>query len=512
VAVETVQGPSRDGQRVEHAIALAGRDALPRLTGRLLTAERAPYRGTQAECRVMTGEGSVLKRTLALDRDGQFGFVLDARAKSAVRVELRAPIGDLVTTCVREVPQPLVPGDNDLGEILVRLGELIASGKVTDRLGAPVAHAVLALKPLGNGEWGTARAGGTNWPLLDGTFALGTRRDGTFALYLPAERGDAPERWQIAVSRRGYVRATAEVGHGARDVAIVLSAGGGLAGSIECGAGSRVQDYQVYLEGKEGRREIYVQRHGAFAAHDLPEGSCALVVRARHRSGNRDAIRVEGLAVVAGQVCRDARIQRLRPAEGMESIRVFVTDAETGAPVRGAWVGPDTEESDSCITDVEGIALWTGREAPRRWMVRAPGYRDEALAAQGPELKVALRRAARVRLVIDPGAAGPAPEGLEVGVQLRRKLSGGRSEEAGLGGGRWWLEAGEKAVPLAPGEYVAEVVLRVKSGQRSLEEVLEDQPVEFVVRGAEGQRVWLPLTRERREAVEARLRERLRGR
>ncbi|MCC6673406.1 MAG: hypothetical protein IT458_20275 [Planctomycetes bacterium] len=502
VVVEAFPGPGGTGERVARAIRFGDSESLPRLTGRLRTAEGAPYRGADVQCRLVAADGSVLERPMQVGAEGEFRVLLDVRAQVGVEVELRARVDGLLASCVHKVPRPLVAGDNPLGDLYLRLGEHIASGKVTDTLGMAVeGAALLALQPLGNGEWGAVRVGGTDR----------TREDGTFVLCLPAERTNHPERWRIAASKRGFAGATVEVGHGAKDVGLVLRAGGSLAGAIEPSAGSAAIDYELTLQGQEGAWGIGVGKDGTFACQDLPEGTYALLVRLRNRLANRELVRVDGLEVVAGRVCRDPRIQRLRLAEGMVCTRVVVSDAETAAPIQGAWVGTDTKDGEASTTDVEGAALWMGTEPPRRLIVRARGYREAEVPAPGNEARVALGRANSVWFVCGPGVVPSRADGTKVGVQLRRRLAGGWSEAAVLGGGRWWLETDMQGIRLAPGEYMAVLVVRVQDGQRVLEEILNDQTVAIQVSGDEGQRVHLPLTREQRQRVEARLLERLRG-
>ncbi|MSR61802.1 MAG: carboxypeptidase regulatory-like domain-containing protein [Planctomycetes bacterium] len=485
-----IDGPVEPGERVAVTLRLS----FERTTFAFRAVDEQGHalaEGVDAEFVVTSvGPSSEIGEGFGGGDDGRFEAYLDAEAAPGERrvLELRH---DALALFAKVDVSRFAPGRIDLGDIVLRAAPLVASGRVVDPRGRPLAGLEVEATPRAgtaeNGEpvfWFGERSALTG---ADGTFAVrGALAPGSVRLQLA---GDDPQVQPLVVAV------------GTTGVELVAQATGGLAGRV-------LFDPDVPYPGRisidaypHGHREASRSggfgswRHsvplppGAFEFDGLLPGSYTVTV-----SGDEVLAEVTGIRVVGGEIARDPRLAELDlrgrlhlftfelvpPSPGFElRSSVSYTASGTSAPVQSAeWF---LDEDPRLATRLEHIDA----------TLRVEGCRAERFVDPGPRTEVHLRAGLPTRLVLPRGIALPAPP-LRLGATLLDedgKPSGASSAP--------FDEHGElRCFAPAPGRFRVGWLLERRNANGDNRCALAVEPAQFVeVREQEGeQRIELALT------------------
>ncbi len=290
-------GPTRAGELA--VLRVTGLTSLSRLTGRLVRSDGSPFAGAEVSTSlsVTPEEGGERGRSPALETDaeGRFALELDGDWPTSGRFDFM--LGTTTSDGQRwwwtnEWQAELVPGENDLGDLVLEALPLVAAGRVTDEAGRPIA-AVVELSLPGAEE---------GWKVSDRTTA-----DGAFSLQA---RVDAPEV-EVSFDAAGYAARSVTLPTGATDVVVALALGGGIEGQLLVADERAYESLSVAVRSAdtEERSEASTFEGGRFALSDLPPGLYELLVEVHAEP--ESTVRIPDVRVLPGEVMRDPRLQPL---------------------------------------------------------------------------------------------------------------------------------------------------------------------------------------------------------
>jgi hypothetical protein len=279
--------------------------------------------------------GDGLKRTMSVS------------AKNAQRGRLAAFL-DLS----REFP----PGETVLGELLLAEEPLLASGRVVDRRGRPIAAIQVRAEVLdANGaEVGSQWTGST------------TDAEGRFEIRSPMPAA----KTRLTARGEGYLdSAPLEVAAATRDVEITLDAAARVRGSIVLPEGMDPGAVTVSIETRGDRRAASqataVAADGSFAIAEITPG---MVDLSFHWRRAMELGTVTEVRCISGEENRDARLQGLELARGWRRLALRLL-GPSGDPLAGqeCQLFLDAEPRARVLrTDLEGqLEDWVPPEVPR---------------------------------------------------------------------------------------------------------------------------------------------------
>jgi hypothetical protein len=289
--------------------------------------------------------------------DGTFAF--ETQAGHDVLVELRplgSPAGaDVDARVFRR--DALEPGASwDLEGVTFERQVLVAEGVVADHAGTPQPNATIVVLPIA-------------LPIR----ALTARSDsaGRFEVKGPAGAGLVEV---FALTEDGAARAVEPVPCGAAGIALVLEPAGAIRGRVAAPAPAVNPLIRIELRTEAGN--LYATTtalsDGTFEFPHVPAGRYAIATEAPDRGVEVLA----GIAVPAGALAGDARLDAVPVRSGLARARVRVVDA-SGAPVGGA-----------------AVAIALGPSATLRGRTASDGALDAAAPADGSPVRIAVTHAA----------------------------------------------------------------------------------------------------------------------
>ena len=308
---------------------------------------RRPFEGTFS-FRVKTGA------------DGRIRFVLPLDAydpKERITVGVGHRVGTFHYHSSLFFRRTVDPASADLRKIRLSKTPIELSGVVVDEAGSPIPGVLV-------------RSSGTH---------MATDGEGRFALRgIPT--GEQSYFW---AQRSGYQRRDERFAFGRKDLRIVMKRAASLRGAFDGPIPDTMYRPKVALVDASG-----TQPDGAFCAvlatdsnpkieaEFFPSGTYAFVIR---RDG-RVVHRIEGIKLVAGETCRDPRLQRVPWETYLRKVRIRVIDADK-KPVPNArvthWqVRPrHASRGTRGRTDASGgVSLWVPKEKPRL-LIETPNHR-----------------------------------------------------------------------------------------------------------------------------------------
>jgi hypothetical protein len=369
----------------------------------------------------------------------------------------------------RALEAAIPDGGLDLGEIVLDHGPLLLAGHVIDAGGGPIQRAHFELSASADSIDAQA-------PTLLVAPSIGSREDGSFALVARDERAPAPgAQLLLTTTCRGYVTdARHPVRLGESGVEIRLASAGSLEGTLELVEGMAPGDLDLVLVSGTNQKNSLHPQARTFRFDSLAAGVYslqALTAASRWSSDRVPLAQVDGLQVVAGEACRDPRLQPLRIEDGRIAVRVRVLDGSR-APIREAWVVAWGMESyKTPLTNEDGECVVRVRSLPVDAEIGAVGYRGQRLSMGAQELTVVLERGNPVRFTTSLLPSGSDPE-----YRLRIQLF---EVDASGARGSWAIRlgprsqdvldgnAGSPPVLLGPGTYECQPMISVLRPDRS---------------------------------------------
>ena len=433
-AEETVFGPSREGQEV--SVDLSFEEEAYYITGQVLDESGEPVRGLMTLSyqifydRGSRGGGSSFP---AAD-DGRFRVVLPVDAERGT-ASVTVTIVPVVPPSRGDVPEPtprrylrdnlpLVPGDNDLGEVTLELQEVFAAGRVLVDGDVPGRERVdprsrarargrdqvsLQLEGLGRDQdqnsWG-ADLGLELKYLDDGRFEIrGTPRLGRHRLkmrdgdYLPID--------------------PIEVAAGDEDLLVEVEGGGSLQASVVLSEGVSGRMLRLKLERVDGdtrplnpalrrglasppliseglRGDLVEEEDGRarFFWSPLWPGTYRLDVR--RQGTEQPLVTLAGIEVKSGDQNDDPRLADIDLRSTLRAIRVRVSDSD-GNPIGDRDLRPVVAIQDpgakqlKGFTVREGMATIVTAEPAVDLLVLVRGFQREELFGVGADTEVTLK-------------------------------------------------------------------------------------------------------------------------
>ncbi len=390
----------------------------PLLTGRLVDAERRPIAERSVRLRFelrMERLGTMHFETLRTDAEGRFEANLadlpDAtHCRAFVTTEPAGLVGEF------EVELPLLPGRNDVGDVVLAKTELLVAGRVTCD-GAPVARATVHLL------YDRSKRGEPAWSFVGGGTGTYTDADGRFEIHGAFEA----KSYAVLANANEYL-GTSPVPFeaGERDVAIEIQRAGGVAGSVVVSDGIPAKWLEVRARSQEldydwpttpSHAFIHPRASGKFELDRLWPGLTTVSV---HVPGDDAPLaEIRDVEVAAG-IARDERLQRVDLRERLFLFELTVVD-ESGAAVTDGFVearpaGDPTVSPRRVTLDGKGARILT------RWpaldvVVRTHGYRTAFVDGVSTDRTIALEVGVPVAVTIPADVQLP-PEPAELQLAL----------------------------------------------------------------------------------------------
>lgn len=413
VVARSIPGPVRPGEEVVCDLMWSAPSA-PVVTGRFVLRDGRAWSAARVSARANlfpAPTNSPRAREIEVANDGRFRMPLHegrpANGTRAYRFSAPHPTGrgEVIAIVPLDVD---VPAEGlDLGDVRLDFGDLLVAGRVVDAARRPIAGASLAVH---------ARAVASEeefWPRIPAAGTARTGEDGEFALYL--QSGEPPPRAELRLSTRaaGFVgEDSRDVRRGERDVEVVLTEAGALTGSLELDLGLARDDVTLLLSG-EVKQLVTLRPDATFEVRELVPGTYSLGVRRRGANGRLErefAALVEGLHVEAGETCRDPRIQSLRIASVLATLRIRVVD-RASTPLKGAAISiVGFANARPTMTGDEGVGLVRCEALPVDLLVSAFGCARQRIVNVRADRVVVLDAGFPIRLFTRTRPSGSDPK------------------------------------------------------------------------------------------------------
>ncbi len=274
-------GPETPGATARFDLVL--REERPILVGRILNEEGRPGKGVRLETHleeVMETGSSSIGGQVKCDAEGRFRIVLQNPYREGSTRTLRLvvparrgkPERDVVVDLSRSFP----PGENELGDLVVRPAPLLASGRVVDPQGNPVGGAQVHVESFS--VHGPTADDGAWFPIA--RIQAETDAEGRFEL-----RGRVEGRLRVVATHPAFMAGDAEIVPGTRDVVLRLSPARELLGRVLLPDGidphALILSFVPAERGEDGAVPFRLDADGSFRRQGLPPGGGELVLSCR---------------------------------------------------------------------------------------------------------------------------------------------------------------------------------------------------------------------------------------
>ncbi len=448
---ETFAGPVAAGDDVTVVLRVGA--PRPAFVGRIVTPDGTPVADLSITADLIeTGAvsgGTRNVRACTTGADGGFRFEFDREPGNAPgaqlrigRVVWRGRVGSLESVASIDVPDEIVSGEFDVGDVPFAGNELLLAGTVQDEQGRPLANATVGLMEHTYSMRSSA----------DGVSVARTDASGRFEL-----RGAVEGRpVEVGVGLDGYILDDDSVLRlGATDMILVLRPAGGIAGSVQVPDGVDPSDIRVGVTGDPQRNNDTDSRFGdsgllaslvdgEFQFTTLRPGTATVRIAIGY-FGEETLLSIDDIDVVAGTISRDARLQNIDLSRHLGGFTIRAR-APKGEPVLDAVVhyrdqiagrgrGADTYWNGARAYGAESIRVLSASKE-LDVMVTAPGRRTVSLRDVSDDRTVVLEPVplSDVIVTLAPGAKlPPAPYELSAQLKWRAPVDGPLPESAGWG-------------------------------------------------------------------------------
>jgi hypothetical protein len=413
VVARSIVGPARPGEEVTCELVLS-RPSPHVVTGRFVLRDgRAWPAATVNANATIFPVPSRWPRTRAIEvqSDGRFRMpVHEARPANGTRsFRFSAPhpggLGEVIA--IVPLDQAVPPEGLDLGDVLLDHGDLLVSGRVADAARQPITGASFSVGAR------AVASGKALWPGIQFAGIVRSTQDGEFALYLPSGETQPSEELRLTTRAKGFAaECDRDVRRGDRNVEVVLTQAGALAGSLELDHGLAHDDVTLFLT-SETRQFVPLRPDATFEVLELLPGMYSLEVRRRGANGRPErepAALVGGLLVRAGETCRDPRIQKLRIGSVLTTLRIRVVD-RASTPLNGAAISVvGLADARPAMSKDDGLCLVRCEALPVDLEVSAFGYLRQRLVGVSADREAVLDAGFPIRLRTSTQPSGSEPK------------------------------------------------------------------------------------------------------
>lgn len=303
---------------------------------------------------------------------------------------------------------PLVAGENDLGELVLRAAGALCSGIVQDRAGAPIAGAVVEIER--KVVYDATRADGFYWHDAD-IADVKSGDDGRFTVAGHA----AGEELAVSVRCKGWLpRAREPFAPGTAGLVFVLDAAARLNGRVAAEGFDLHRRVDVEVHGADGvRHSTPARSDGGFGFDELAPG--LVEVRVMLFGDPQPLIVRERVALRSGET---TTLDDLGVTSSLRAVAFAVVDADGRAVDDAVALFANRADAQQCggLYLERGRATALVREGPLDLLVYAEGFRNAHVADVKDGQRIALLPDLRVRLTLAGGATPPA--GFELHARL----------------------------------------------------------------------------------------------
>ena len=403
----------------------------PILSGRLLDAKGQPLRSCSVELRFPADKnemGLSSHRSVPLDAEGRFRVALLRRelwsTPQAAEFFLPASLDAPALLAETELPT-LRLGVNEVGDIFARTAPVLASGRVSDADGNPVALARLC--QMRWVQWSDDPEDG-DW-LATWENETPCAADGSFVIY---GKADSAELW-LSVKAHGYLDQDVETLPGVKNLQVTLEAGGTLSGRVLVDPGVPLDALAIsYSMPGAQRPSTWTEidpREGRFEFTQVPPGSAEIVVTCSWSATTEsELVRIRGI-VIGASALPDPRLDPL-DLRGKIYFCQIRARGENGEKINDieAWQERDPENTFSGYRG----EVWAVSPHPlERLVVNAEGWRLAQVDPTSRLVELTLRRGPEVELRVPAQAVHR--DGMLLGVQLVQTGERGNFREHTLG-------------------------------------------------------------------------------
>lgn len=410
-------GPGVAGQRVERRLVL-GLDH-PVLVFRAVDERARPLAGAELELHLWSRSHWMIdenEQELTTDAEGRFRVDLSPAFSEGDRRSLVVTLEDTSAGARVDLGRPFESGTIVMGDLVLAPPPLLASGRVVDGAGHPVALAEVQFEvPVREDE-----DQDEVWYWREVNVPCKSDDSGAFSARAFVDGAEV----RLTAAREGLRGEPLEVPVGSGGLALVLQGTGWVAGSLLLDPGVPANDVRVSLRREGGPADEEVAwREGAepgadgrFRIEDQLPGRYTLEVGLQR---DESLVEIGGVEVVGGQGARDPRLEGIDLRGRLHVMRVTLVLPRPDPDLRGNLSYSPSGMSGGMSGESGGRERWKWfRENPIVLVTPharvdatlfAQGYRTEHLAELSGEREVRLRPALAVILALPSGVDLPAP-------------------------------------------------------------------------------------------------------
>ncbi len=292
-----------------------------------------------------------------------------------------------------DLSRELEPGVHDFGDLRLEPLPELASGRVVDADGKPIAQVRVAAS--------AERADDPTWSSGSGELDAVTDAKGEFVV-----RGDIQgSRLTLSAATKTARSAEIECAVGARDVRLTLLEGGRIEGGLLLDPGVPTSSLYISVDREDNEpdsenrdKQASLSDDGRFEALQLDPGR----YRLRVQTANTQEVLAEigGLHVPAGGACDDARLASIDLRGLLTAIRIEMVPPLPHERVTGQVFATPLDKPDAPVSLMfhdRTVALCVaGRGADL--VIAAAGYKVVSIPAADGDVKIQLERGPKVRL------------------------------------------------------------------------------------------------------------------
>lgn len=323
----------------------------------------------------------------------------DGWARREIHMFQQEPVpGQLSVIAMLDVSAPLLPGENDFGDLRAQEPPLLAGGTVVDESEQPVFGANVSLASVSGSDPGAFSFLHANFPCI-------TDQAGRFRLGGASRPG---ENFLVA-KQPTYLTGRVPLVPGADTHRIVMPAACALTGKVLLDEGIPPREFEVGAL-RDGKRPRFINRpwmttlqaDGSFTLSGLEPGTVTL--RFLHAGSGATILDVPDV-ILAADAAPDPRLNPLDLRGIIRRIRLLVLDPDGGQLTQAEYfvLDPARPEPNWGRTSNGQVTLYLSATSVTVG-VRAAGYLGQIVEGLSADAEVRLERAQEVEFVLeDPG-------------------------------------------------------------------------------------------------------------